>query len=144
MDVLAGLDHRSQQVVRGVDVVVHRVALGPRALHRIRRGALLGEVDDGVRVLGVDELQQPRVVVGHVDAVEADGLAGDFLPRLQPFVNAADRGQRLGFELGVDGAPGEVVNDVHVVALVGQVEGCGPTAESVPAKNGYLHCVILQ
>ena len=37
-----------QEVVGGVDVVVDRVELVPVGLHRVGRGALLGEVDDRV------------------------------------------------------------------------------------------------
>ena len=43
------LDDRRQEVVGGADVVGDGVALVARRLHRVGRGALLGEVDDGVR-----------------------------------------------------------------------------------------------
>ena len=76
VDVLAGLNNRGEQVVGGVDVVVHRVALGARGLHRIRRGALFGEVDDGVGAFIDKKLQQPVVVLGDIDVAEPDGLAG--------------------------------------------------------------------
>ena len=46
----AALDDGHQHVVGGVEVVVDGVALVQRRLHRIGRGALLGEVDDGVRL----------------------------------------------------------------------------------------------
>ena len=49
-----GLDDGRQEVVRAADVVVHRVPLLLRALLRVRRGALLGEVDDGVGPLVLD------------------------------------------------------------------------------------------
>ena len=92
-------DDRGQEVVRRVDVVVDRVALVPRALHRVRRRALLGEVDDGVGTPVADEVEELVVVLGDVQPFEADLASGELAPRIQPRAERGDRGQRGCLEL---------------------------------------------
>ena len=55
MDILARFHDYSQEIVGGIDVVIHRVALIARVLHRIRRGALFCEMHDGIWAFGIDE-----------------------------------------------------------------------------------------
>ena len=130
-----GLDERGEQVVRRVDVVVDRVALVPRALHRVRRGALLGEVDDRVGLPVEQQVEQLAVVLGDVEAVERDLAAGQLAPRRQARADRPDRRQRLGLELDVGVAPREVVHDRDLVAAGRQVQGRGPAAEAVSTEN---------
>ena len=78
MDVLAALDNGREQVVGGVEVVIDRVALVPTALHRIGRGALLGEMHHGLRLPVVDQVEQALVVARNMDALEGDLFAAEF------------------------------------------------------------------
>src|SRR5690606_40858106 len=55
------------------------------------------------------------------------------------FAHGADRSQGLDFELVVDVAAAEVVDDQHVPAAGGQMQRRGPAAESVAAQNQYPH-----
>ena len=139
MDVEPALDDRRQHVVGGVEVVADRVALVAAALHRVRRGALLGEVHERVGLPVLEQVEQALVVDRHVDVVERDVLAGHLLPGPQPLAHRPDRRQRRDLELDVDLATGQVVDDRHLVPLRGQVQRRGPAAEAVPAKNEYPH-----
>ena len=134
-----GLDQRRQEVVGAVDVVADRVDLVAVGLHRVGRGALLGEVDDRVGADLGEPLFQPLVVLGDVEQVEADAAAGLLVPDAGALLDRVHRRQRLHAELGVDPAAREVVDDVDLVALVGEVQGGGPAAEAVPAENRDLH-----
>ena len=135
----SGLDDGGQQVVGGVEVVADGVALVPRRLHRVRRCPLLGEVDDRVRLPLLQPGQQPVVVVGDVEAVEADLLAAELLPDLQAGAHRRDRGEGRGLELDVGLAAGEVVDDVDVVTLLRQMQCGRPPTESVATENQDLH-----
>lgn len=95
VNVFTGLDDGSQQVVGGVDVVVHCVALGAGALHGVRRSALFGEVHHGVGTLGGEELEESVVVLRHVEVTELDGLTGDLVPGGDALFDGDDRSQRL-------------------------------------------------
>ena len=139
MDVPAGFHDRGEQVVRGVDVVVHRVALRARVLHRVRRGALLRKVDHRVRRELLDEREQPVVVLGDVDVAERDLAASDLVPGREALVDSGDRRERLRPELGVDAASREVVHDGDVVAEARQVQRGGPAAKTVAAEDRNLH-----
>src|SRR5690606_20081634 len=137
--VETGLDHGRQQVVRGVDVVVDRVALVPARLHRVGRRALLGEVHDGVGLLGPDQVEEPGVVAGDVDAVEPHRPARDLLPRPQAHAHRLDRREAAGLELVVDVATREVVEDHDLVTELAQVQAGGPAAEAVTTEYEDLH-----
>mmetsp|Transcript_4627 Transcript_4627/g.19072 ORF Transcript_4627/g.19072 Transcript_4627/m.19072 type:complete len:343 (-) Transcript_4627:35-1063(-) len=105
--------------------------------HRVRRGALLSEVNarGGLKRLkrGGEEL-----VVADVADVELDALAGDFFPDADALVDALDRGERVESELVVEGAAAHVVDDGDLVAAVGEVEGGGPAAVAVAAEDHDL------
>ncbi len=114
--VHAGLDDRGQEVVRRVDVVVDRVALVPRALHRVGGRALLREVDDGVGPPVADEVEELVVVLGDVQALEADLAPSLLAPGAQPHAERSDRRQRGRLELRVGIPPREVVDDQDLMA----------------------------
>ena len=125
------------------DVVVDGVDLVAVGLHRVGRGALLGEVDDGVGAVLGEPLLQALVVLGEVEEVEADAAAGLLVPDAGALLDRVHGGQGLDAELGVDPAAGEVVEDVDLVALVAEVEGRRPAAEAVSAEYRDLHGVRL-
>jgi len=102
MDVPAALHDGGADVIGGVEVVVHRVTLVARALHGVGRGALFGEMDDGVGPEFVDQGQQPLVFAADRDVLEADLPAGEFLPCPQPLTHEADGRQRIHLQLVVD------------------------------------------
>src|SRR5262249_31386905 len=130
------------QVVRGADVVVDRVPLGGGGAHRVRRGALLGEVHDGVRPLLQQDVHQPVVLGGDVNVHEPDLAAGDFLPGPQPRPDGLDRGERFHFELNVDLPTAQVVEDRDVMTVVRQVKRRRPAAEPVSAKHQNAHVLL--
>ena len=131
-----GLDDRRQQVVRGVDVVVDRVALVPRALHRVRRRALLGEVHDRVGLVLVEQVEQ----LAGSPRRRRTGGTGSRVPVSSRQAASArsdrlDRRQRLGLELVVGVAPREVVDDRDVVAAGGEMQRRRPATEAVSTEN---------
>ncbi len=130
-----GLDQRGQQVVGRVDVVEDRVALVPRALHRVRRGALLGEVDDRIGLVVGQQVQQHPVVLGDVEPMERDLTAGQLAPGRQARPDRRDRRQRLGLELDVGVAPRQVVDDLDVVARGRQMQRRRPSTEAVSTED---------
>ena len=125
--------------MRGADVVVDRVPLGLRGAHRVRRGPLLGEVHDRVRLLLQQDVRQPVVLGGDVEVHEPDLAAGDFLPGPQPLPDGLDRGQRLHLELDVDLPAAQVVEDRDIMTVVRQVQRRRPAAEPVSAKYQNAH-----
>ena len=134
VNVQARLDDGAQDVVGGVDVVVHRVTLVRRALHRIGRGALLGKVDGRLRLDLFEEAQHPVVVVGKVDVAKFNLLSGHLLPCGDPLVDRLDRRQRIAAQLDVDLSPRKVVDNDDVVARLGQKQARRPSAEPVAAE----------
>jgi len=112
----------AQQVVRRADVVVDRVALQARGLHRVRRGPLLGEVDDGVGLPRLQQIHEPAVLARHVERLPVEGPTSDFLPGPTALGRRSDRGQRFDLLLHVDMASAEVVEDDHLMALRGKMQ----------------------
>jgi hypothetical protein len=49
-------------------------------LHRVRCGALLGEVDDRVGAILLEQVTQGGVVLGDIDTVEGDLVAAYLVP----------------------------------------------------------------
>src|SRR5919112_34016 len=133
------LGDRREQVVGGVEVVVHGVALVIAGLHRVGCGPLLGEVDDRVRLPLEEQVQKLLVVLGDVDVVEVDPVAGQLLPDAQALAHRTNRGEGLTLQLDVYLAPGEVVDNCHLVALRREVQRGWPAAKAVAAQNEYLH-----
>lgn len=77
--------------------------------------------------------------MGDVHVHEAHGLAADFFPGLQALANAGDGSQGLHLQININLAAAQVVDDDHIVALVGQVHGTRPATEAVTSKNKKLH-----
>ena len=112
MGVELGLDQRGQQVVRGVDVVVDRVALVARGLHRVRRGALLGEVHDRVGPEVARAARAARRSRGRRrPASTSISWPVTSLPRAHALAERADRRERAHLELVVDPPARQVVDD---------------------------------
>ena len=118
VNVEARLNDRAEDIVRAAHVVIDRIALQLGGLHRVRRRALLGEVDDRVRSFVLEELEQDVVFSLHIDIVEVNLLAGDFLPRGDANLGTDDRRKRITAELDVDLAAGKIVDYDYIVALV--------------------------
>jgi len=137
--VQAGLDDRGEKVVRRVDVVVDRVALVPRALHGVRRGTLLREVDDRVGPPVADEVEKLVVVLCDVQTLEADLASGLLAPRGEPHAERSDRRQRRCLEFRVRVPPREVVDDQDLMASLRQMQRRRPAAEAVPTQDQYPH-----
>ena len=133
MHVQPAFDDGGQQVVGRIDVVVDRVQLVPRRLHRIGGGALFGEMDHAVGRQVADQGHQTveLLAYGHVD--EADVAARHLFPGLDPLAHGADRRQRLDLQLIVDIPPAQIVDDGHVPALGREMQGRRPAAEAVAA-----------
>ena len=140
VDIETALHDRGQQVMGAVDVVVHGVALGGAALHRVGRGPLLGEVHHRIGALGQQQIHQSLVLMGQVELHKAHRLATHLVPGPQPLGHGGDGGERLNLQVDVDLAAAEVVDDDDLVARIGQVDRAGPTAEAVAAENEYLLC----
>ena len=77
-----GIHDGTAKVVGARDIVVDSVALGLGVLHRVGGGALLGEVDDGVGLLVLDELNEEVVILGNIEVDELHLFAGYLLPGL--------------------------------------------------------------
>ena len=85
--------------------------------HRIRRGTLLGEMDDGVRLkcfYGGFE----KIVIGNVADKELDGFSCAFLPDAQPVGERTNRSESLRAELVIPLAPDKIINYRYLMTLV--------------------------
>ena len=118
-----------------VDLGVHRVVA---VNHGVGSGALFGEVDDGFRLEIFDDVAEEFVVADIAD-VGFDGAAGEAVPGAEAVGERADGSESLRAQLVIPLAADEVVHDGHVVALLGQIEGRGPTAVSVSTQDCNLH-----
>jgi hypothetical protein len=139
MRIEVEFDQRIQKIVGGVDVVVDRVVLVAVAFHGIGRRTLLGEMDDCIRTMFSEPALEELVVPGKVDQMEVDAPAGLGMPDPGALLDGVHRGQRLDTELGIDPAAREVVEDMDLVAALGQVERCRPADKTVAAQDCYLH-----
>jgi hypothetical protein len=106
-----------------------------RALHRVRRGALLGEVDDRIGAPVRQQRDELVEVLGDVEVVGGDLAAGQLLPRGDARGERLDRRERVGAQLDVGLAPGEVVDDADVVVVGREVQRRRPSAEAVAAQD---------
>ena len=75
-------------------------------------------MDDCVRPFVLEELEQDVVFRLHIDIVEANLLAGDFLPSGDTHLWTDDRRQRITAKLDVDLTAGQIVDDDDIMALV--------------------------
>ena len=98
--------------------------------HGVGSGALFGEMDDGLGFEIFDDVAE-EFVVGNVADVGFDGSSGEAVPGGKAVGEGADGSESLRAQLVVPLAAYEVVHDGDFVTLLGQVEGCGPTAVSV-------------
>lgn len=142
MDILAALDDGGEQVVGGVEVVIDRITLVPTAFHRVGRGALFSEMHHRLGLPVVQQIKQALIVACDIDAVEGYGLAADVAPGVQALAEWPDWREGLAFELDVDFATGEVIDDGDIVAEVGEVKGGGPATEAVAAEDHDAHVVL--
>ncbi|MCY1235447.1 hypothetical protein D9M72_480630 [compost metagenome] len=135
-------DQRVQQIVRGIDVVVDGVVLVPVALHRIGGGALFGEMHDRVRAMVRQPVLEQLVVAGQIDQVEMDAAASFGMPDAGALLDRIHRRQRLNTKFRVDPAAREIVEDMDVVAGVGEMKGRWPADETITAEDRNLHARI--
>ena len=82
--------------------------------------------------------------MGDVHMDKPHRFATGLLPGFQPFADARNRSEGFNFQIDVDLASAEVVDDQNVVALIGQVHRTGPAAEAVAAENQNFHPKLLQ
>ena len=85
-----------------------------------------------------DDLVEEVAVLDGAD-VAADLLAGDLAPGVDPLVEVADRGQRVGAVLPVPAAAGEVVDDRDLVAAGREPQGRRPAQVAVAPENENAH-----
>src|SRR5271163_3847973 len=78
-------------------------------------------------------------VVADIAHVGFDGSAGQAVPGGEAIGERADGSEGLRAQLVVPLAADEVVHDGHIVTLLRQIEGRGPTAISVTTQHCNLH-----
>ena len=137
--VAVGLElaQREQQVQRAH----HVVHLGEdRVLavdHGIGRGALLGEMNHGVRLEVLDRGGE-KVVVGHVADEELDVLSGDLLPtrkRSERGESASASGRRARGPT----AGGRSCRQWRPLSLLRQIQRRRPATVAIAAEHGNSH-----
>jgi len=122
----------------GVDVVIDRVVLVLVAIHGVRGGTLLGEMDNRVRPV----LRKPTfslIVLSDINDVTMDAASCLYMPDADAFVNGFHRRQRLHTEPGVDGTAREIIEDVDLMTRNRQVKRCRPANETVATQDCNLH-----
>lgn len=92
-------------------------------------------MNNGVGTGFEEHANKPVVLLGQVEIDEADLLASVLSPHDQALAYGADRREGLDFELDIDEAPAQVVDDGHVVAGLRQVQGRRPPAEPVTTED---------
>jgi hypothetical protein len=99
-------------------------------------------VDDGVGAVLAEPVLEELVVAGKVEEVEADAPARLLAPDAGALLDRVHGRERLYAKLRVDPTPRQVIEDVDLVARVGQVERGRPADEAVAPQNRDLHgCV---
>jgi hypothetical protein len=133
MDRGVDVGDRIEQV-QGADDIVHLCVDGVLAVdHRVRRGSLLGEVDNRLGRELTDGLLDEHVV-GQVAYERLHGVTGDFLPRRDPPLQLPDGHETVDAHLGVVQASSEVVHDTDIVVSRGKVQ-CGRPAKVTVATE---------
>src|SRR5690242_12177828 len=107
--------------------------------HRVRRGPLLGEMNDRLRPDFLQHRDQPVVLRRQIQVHEPDGVPGHLLPYADPLAHRADRRQRLNLELDVDLPAAQVVDDGDLVTTIRQVQRRRPATEPITAENHNAH-----
>ena len=138
MDGRVDLGDRVEQIEGADHVVVLGIGGVPAVDHRIRRGPLLGEVDDRLRREFANRTGQESGVQ-EIAFVTSDPLARDLFPGFDPDPQVFDRDQAFDTEFDVVPTAGEVVEDGHFMASVGQVQRRRPAEVSVAAENEHSH-----
>mmetsp|Transcript_59639 Transcript_59639/g.146209 ORF Transcript_59639/g.146209 Transcript_59639/m.146209 type:complete len:335 (-) Transcript_59639:170-1174(-) len=136
------IDDGTAQVVGPTYVVVDRVPLALRILHRIRCGTLFGEVDDRIRLFRLDQIDKQVIFFGDVHIDELDVLSGHFLPCLDTSLRTCDGCQRVATQIQIDLSTAQVVNDDDIMSSVGQVKGGRPSAEPVTTQDDDLLLLV--
>src|ERR1700676_797574 len=90
----AGLDDGGEKIVGGIEIVVDRVTLVIRRLHRMGRRALYGEVHDSVGPPLNNERQKAMIILGDVEVVKGSNLAGYLFPSPNTFSDRPDWRER--------------------------------------------------
>ena len=138
VDVAIDVGDRVHHVEVADDVVGLRVDRVRLVDHRVRRCALLAEVDDRLGAEVAHHLVH-ELGVAEVADVGLDRLAADLAPGGHALLERADRDQALDAHLHVVAASREVVVDGDVVPERGQMQGGRPPEVPVTAKNQDLH-----
>ena len=119
------------------DLVVYRSQWRPGTksdaidAHGLAEKLRTGQVDRGRIILQTKLPPTDTGADSDVELDEAHGPAAHLLPGPQALADGGDRGERLDGQIDVDLAARQVVDDQHVVALVGQVDGAALVGETV-------------
>src|SRR3990167_99437 len=100
-------------------------------------------MDDRVRLVLRDEMQKPRIILGDVDHLETDGFPRNFLPTGEANGNRANRRQGFDFQLDIDLAARQIVNDRYLVSKIGKMQRSRPPAKPVAPDDEYFHLMLL-
>src|SRR5215472_17138396 len=106
--------------------------------HRVRRGALLREMDDGLWSKCLERRNQ-KIVITDVADKYLDSFARQVLPHAQTVRQRTDWRERLRPQFVVPQSAHIVINNGDGMALLRQIEGRRPTAIAVPTEHGNLH-----
>ena len=123
---------RKQQVQRSNHIVHLREHRMLAVDHRIRSGALFGEVNHRIRLEVFDHTGQ-KIVVVHVADKHLDGFPGELLPDAQPVRQGLNGRQGLRAHFEIPLPPQEIIHHGHRVSLPGQIERRGPATVTITA-----------
>ena len=144
MGIKARRNHRIEQIVRRIDIVVDGVILVAVGFHRIGGCTLFGKMHDGFRAVFAQPRLEQVIVAGDVDQMKMDAPSGFLMPDAGALLNGIHRGQRLDTQFRINPAAGQIVDDVDVVTLLRQMKRRGPTDKAVTTKNCDFHGNHLQ
>src|SRR5262249_23692648 len=108
--------------------------LGLLRPHRVRRGALLGEVHHRVRAQLEQQPGEPVVLRGQVNVDEPDLAPGNLTPCLDAVADHRDRSQRVDLEVDIDLPAAEVVQNGDVMTTVRQIQRRRPATKTITAE----------
>ena len=128
--------HGEEHVDGSRDIIFLREDGALSVHHAVRRRALFSKVHDCLR-LEAHECVAEELVVTDVADGERDFAAGEFMPPPDAVVYGRDGRERLEAELRVEVAPTQVVDNVHFVATVREVERLRPAAVSISTNDHH-------
>ncbi len=117
MHVKPGFHNGAEHIMGGIEIVVYSIALAGAVAHGIGRGALLGEMDDGLGPHCAHNLQKPVIFAGNVHHDEINGIARSPAPCGKARLHGKNGRKRLQPQVHIYFSARKIINNNHMITM---------------------------